>query len=620
MHGYTGKILIADLTDRTFEVKDLDPEWARYYFGGDALGARYLYELMPAKTPVFAPESVVGFISGPMNATKAFMGGRYSVVCKSPVTNGWNDASAGGSFGPSMRKAGFDGLFVKGISDKPVYILLDDGKAEFRDAGHLWGKTVSETDAAIKAELGDTRISTALIGPGGEHLSNMAAVITDCHRGAARGGPGAVIGSKRLKGVVARGAQTVPIYDEERIAALNKEWNDHANGRGAVPVGKFRVTGTSSDYDSSVYLSDAGIKNWLGTPDEMTEEQVKNLTGAIMDPKYKTGKSGCHACPVQCGAIYHVKNEEYDIKGSRPEYESLGTFGSMLLNGDADTAVICNWYCNEYGYDVLSFGGTIAWLMECYEKGLFTIDELDGIDLRWGDSNAIIAITKRICDYSGIGVALNKASRGAADYLGKGHEYLVTASGIEIPMHGSRYNPGLARTYQYDPTPGRHVKGGLGVPYGHQPPDVKYDYSNTGERDKAGLEEWEFNNLSGFCSFGGFLLGPGARYKYAEAVTGYGYTPEEFTKLGLRAFTIRSAFNLREGFRRKDFDISGRMVGKPPMTKGPLSGITVDNEKMADNFYKALGWDVETGVPSREFLEKLGGLECVIEDLYGKDS
>jgi aldehyde:ferredoxin oxidoreductase len=516
-----------------------------------------------------------------------------------------------------MRKAGFDAIFVKGISEGPVYILLRDGTVEFRDASHLWGKTVSEADEAIKRELGDTRVSTALIGPGGERLSNMAAVITDRFRAAARGGPGAVVGSKKLKGIVAGGTLAVPVYDDAQLVAINREWNDHVNGRGAIPVGKFKVTGTSSDYDSSVFMSDPGIKNWLGAPDELTEDEIKNLTGAVMDPKYKTGKSGCNACPVQCGAEYHVKNDTYDICGSRPEYESLGTFGSLLLNGDSDTAVICNWYCNEYGYDVLSFGGTLAWCMECYEKGVLTRDELDGIDLKWGDKEAILALTKRSCDFEGVGVALNRASRGAADYFGKGHECLAVASGIEIPMHGSRYNPGLARTYQYDPTPGRHVKGGLGVPYGHQPPEVKYDYSDTGERDKAGLEEWEFNNLSGFCSFGGFLLGPGVKYRYANAVTGFGFTPEDWPTLGLRAFTIRNAFNLREGYRRKDFQISGRLVGKPPMEKGPLMGITVDNERMADSFYKALGWDVETGVPSREFLEEIGGLDCVIDDLYG---
>lgn len=618
MNGYAGKVIIADLTNQTYEIRDLDPEWARLFMGGAALGARYLYDLMPAKTPVFAPESVVGFVSGPTNNTKTFMGGRYSVVCKSPVTGGWNDASAGGNFGPYMRKAGFDAVFVKGVSEKPVYLLLDDGRVVFRDASHLWGRTVSETDAVIKEELGDTRVSTALIGPGGERLSNMAAVITDCHRAAARGGPGAVMGSKKLKGIVARGGRTVPVYDETKIVAINKEWNEYAKGRGAVPVGKFRVTGTSSDYDSSVYLSDAGIKNWLGTPDELTEEQIKNLTGAVMDPKYKVGKTGCNTCPVQCGAIYRVKNDRYDILGSRPEYESLGAFGSMLLNGDSDTAVICNWYCNEYGYDVLSFGGTLAWCMECYEKGVLTKDELDGIDMMWGNTEAILAMTKKICYYEGVGIPLNRGSRGAADWFGKGHESLVTASGIEIPMHGSRYNPGLARTFQYDPTPGRHVKGGLGVPYGHQPPEVKYNYSNTGERDKAGLEEWEFNNVSGFCSFAGFLLGPGVKYRYTDAITGYGFTPEQWTKLGLRAFTIRSAYNLREGFRRKDYTISDRIVGKPPMEKGPLQGVTVDNELMADNFYAAMGWDVETGVPSREFLEEIGGLDCVIKDLYGK--
>jgi len=616
MDGYAGKVAIIDLTEKSWKIEDLNPQWARLFVGGAALGARYLYELMPARTPVFAPESVVGFVSGPTNLTKTFLGGRFAVVSKSPVTGGFNDASAGGNFGPFMRKAGFDAVFVKGISEKPVYILLDDGKIEIRDAQALWGKRVSEADALIKEELGDTKVSTALIGPGGEHLYNMAGVIADCHRAAARGGSGAVIGSKKLKGIVCRGDRTVPVKDMAAVAAINKEWNEYANGKGAVPVNKFRTTGTTSDYDSSVYLGDAGIKNWAGAPDDLTDEQIKALTGRVMDPKYKYGKLGCHSCPVQCGAKYHIKNDKYDIKTSRPEYESLGAFGSMLLNGDSDCANICNWYCNEYGYDTLSMGGTIAWLMECYEKGIFTREELDGIDLRWGNSEAILAIVKKICDYEGIGIPLNGASRAAARYFGKGFECLATASGIEIPMHGARYNPGLARTFQYDPTPGRHVKGGLGVPYGHQPPEVKYNYENTGERDKAGLESWEFFNLSGFCNFSGFLLAPGVHYRYMEAIGGYNFTAEDWTNLALRSFTIRDAFNKREGLRRKDFDISPRNVGKPPLEKGPLAGITVDNEKLADNFYAAMGWDVETGMPTKEFLEKIGGLECVIKDLY----
>ncbi|MDR0491904.1 MAG: aldehyde ferredoxin oxidoreductase C-terminal domain-containing protein, partial [Oscillospiraceae bacterium] len=339
--------------------------------------------------------------------------------------------------------------------------------------------------------------------------------------------------------------------------------------------------------------------------------------GHITDPKYKTGSIGCSNCYIKCGAHYKLDHKKYKLDhATRPEYESLGAFGSMMLNGDSDTAVILNWFCNEYGYDTLSFGGTISWMMECYNKGIFSIDELDGIDLKWGDPDAIVAIAERICEYEGIGVPLNLASQGAARALGKGEECLVTASGIELPMHGSRYNPSLARTFQYDPSPGRHIKGGRGVPFGHNPPEVKYDFENTGESDAAGLLEWELTDSSGICGFGNFLLAPWISIKMVNAITGFDYTQEQMNQFAYRSFTLRHAFNLREGYRRRDFKISDRAVGKPPLQAGPLKDITVDNEKLADNFYGYLGWDIETAVPPRSFLENLGGLDCVIEDLY----
>jgi aldehyde:ferredoxin oxidoreductase len=335
----------------------------------------------------------------------------------------------------------------------------------------------------------------------------------------------------------------------------------------------------------------------------------------MMDLKYKKRKYACDSCPVACGAIYQVKNGDYDIETSRPEYETLGSFGSLLLNGDAESVIVCNYLCNEYGYDTISLGNTIAWLMECYENGLFTIDELDGIDLRWGNAGAIVEMTKRICAYQGIGLALNNASAMAAKELGRGAEYLCTASDIEIPHHCARNNPAMARTFQFDPTPARHVKGGRGAAFGFGPPEVKYVYEDTGKPDKAGTINAEYDNLSGFCHFC-FFLAPRTKYDYFNAVTGYGYTREDFDALGLRSYAIRSAFNLREGKRRKDYTISDRNIGKPPMASGPLKGISIPAEKLADNFFGALGWHIEIGVPTKEFLEGIGGLDAVIRDLY----
>jgi aldehyde:ferredoxin oxidoreductase len=618
MYGYNGKILIINLTDRSTQERALDPEWAHYFIGGATLGARYLYELMPAKTHVFAPESVIGFISGPTNGTKALLGARVSVVSKSPVNDFWNDSSCGGSFGPHLRKTGYDAVFIKGKSEKPVYIYIKDGEVSFRDAAHLWGKTTTESEDLIRGELGNN-LSIMQIGPGGEHLSYMAAIINDKHRAAGRGGSGAVMGSKNLKALVCSGSAKISVYDENALVACNKECIAHGSegGRGAGVVAQFKSTGTSAEYDSCVLQTDAPIKNWLGAPEDMTEEQMENLTGMIMDPKYKVGKSGCDSCYIKCSAVYQLNRGKYNLEhAARPEYESLGAFGSMLLNGDPDVAVILNHLCNDYGYDTLSFGNTIAWLMECYNKGIFSIDELSGIDLKWGDANAIIAIAEKICSYEDIGVALNLASQAAAKALGKGEECLVTASGIELPMHGSRFNPGLARIFQYDPTPGRHIKGGRGVPFGHAPMEVKYNFENTGKDDAAGLLEWEFTNCCGVCGFGNFLLAPGIMIKMVEAITGTHYTPEQLTEFSYRSFTLRHAFNLREGYRRKDFKISPRAVGKPPLEAGPLKDRTVDNEKLGDNFYAYLGWDTETAMPPADFIKSLGGLDFLLEDLY----
>ena len=620
MYGYNGKILIVDLTTKTLETQDLNPEWAYYYIGGATLGARYLYEMMPAKTHVFAPESVIGFVCGPLNGTKALLGARFTVVSKSPATDGWNDSNCGGSFGPALRKSGYDAVFVRGISETPVYILLDGGKPEIRDASTIWGKTTSASEDVLKAELGE-KISAALIGPGGEHMSYMAAVINDTHRAAGRGGPGAVMGSKKLKAIVCRGGTAeISVKDDAALVGCNKECIAHGSpgGMGEGVVAQFKTLGTSAHYDSCVMMADAPIKNWAGAPDvDITDEQASALNGHITDPKYKFGSIGCNNCYIKCGAHYRMENDKYKLEhATRPEYESLGAFGSMLLNSDSDTAVILNWFCNQYGYDTLSFGGTISWMMECYNKGIFTIDELDGIDLKWGDPNAIVAIAERICAYEGIGIPLNLASRGAARALGKGEECLVTANGIELPMHGSRHNPSLARTFQYDPSPGRHIKGGRGVPFGNSPPEVKYNYDDTGKSDVDGLLEWELTDACGVCGFGNFLLAPWISIKMLNAITGFEYTWEQMNQFACRSFALRHAFNLREGYRRRDFKISGRAVGKPPLQAGPLKDVTVDNEKLADNFYGYLGWDIETAVPSRSFLEDVGGLDCVIVDLY----
>jgi aldehyde:ferredoxin oxidoreductase len=574
---------------------------------------------MPAQADPFGPDSMIGFVCGALNGSGAIMTGRYTVVCKSPVTNGWNDANSGGYFGPDLRKAGFDGVFVKGIAEKPVCIVIDDGKVEIQDASDLWGLTSMETEEAIKERLGGKKFNAALIAPGGERMQLSAGVVNDSHRIAGRGGSGAVMGSKKLKAIIVTGKQALPVKDKDEVRAINKRVLDWQKNGPVVPVVKaFKRGGTNDDYDRHIIIGDASIKNWKGGyPDDITDEELKPIIAANMDERWFRRKYACANCSIACGSIYDIDEDDVQIKDTgRPEYETAGMFGSQLLNSDALVLNQCNYLCNEYGLDTITVGGTVAWAMECYSDGVLSKEELDGIELSWGNGPAIVAITEKICKGEGVGKILANGSVYAANHFGKGHYALVVAGDIEIPQHDSRFGPGLARTYKYDPTPGRHVKGGLGPNCGNEPVEVKFNYDALAEQDVLLTSNAERVHSGGYCDFTGFALCPGAQMDYANAVTDFNYTEEEWIRLGKRIHAMRHAFNLREGFRRKDATISDRIIGIPPLESGPLAGVTVDVERMGDNFFRLMGYNVEDGVPKKETLEELGHLDDVIKDLY----
>lgn len=616
MDGFIGKLLFVDLTDCSSEIRDLDDKMARDFLGGPSLGARILYDEMPAHTDVFAPESVLGFVSGALNGTGALLAGRYTVVSKSPVTNGWNDANSGGTFGMKMKKAGFDAIFIKGIASEPVYLLVDNNEVSFRGAKHLWGKRIEEAERVIKEDLDDSSVGIAMIGPAGERKSRMAAIVNDTHRVAARGGTGAVMGSKNLKALVVRGKTSISIANKEELKKLNQEILEFQKTGpfNELLESSFTKHGTSGFYEMQILAGDCAVKNWTASwIDEYKEDKYKPLTGQEMDKRFYLKRYGCSACHLACGATYRIEEGNCVIKKTgRPEYETQAMLGALILNGNPVTLNYVNYLCNDYGMDTLTMAGTIAWVMECYENGILSLAELDEIKMKWGDADAISAMAEKIAKGEGVGRILQEGSRYAADHFGKGHEALVEASGIEIPQHDPRFAPGMGRTYQYDPTPGRHVKGGMGFA---DPPEVRYCYDDTGERDTAGVIYKESTNSCGICEFNNFGQPDKMYIKLLSAVAGFEYTEEERQKLGKRLYIMRLAFNLREGFRRKDYTISGRAIGKPPLKIGPTAGIEVENEKLADNFFAEMGFDMDM-VPKKEALEDIGGLDFVINDLY----
>ncbi|MCL2124651.1 MAG: hypothetical protein FWH33_01525 [Oscillospiraceae bacterium] len=622
--GYQGKYVIIDLSKREFEVHDFDKNILKNFVGGPSLGAKMLYDMMPAKTRWDAPESIIGFIAGPTNGNGPLIGARYTVVSKSPVTGMWNDSNSGGHFGPTLRKSGYDAVFVKGISPTPVYVFIDNGEITFRDAAHLWGKKTEETENIIKSELGDEKICIALIGPAGERKSNMAAIMNDTHRAAGRGGSGAVMGSKNFKALACRGDAKTEVFSKDDIVALNKEIAEwcKTGPTADTMVPMFNNYGTGGTYESGVYGGDTSVKNWGGIPSELTDEEIKACTSPGMDQRYSKKRYACNTCSLGCGALYNIKVGKYPIEETgRPEYETDGMFGAGLGSGDPDVVNWCNYLCNEYGFDTISFGGTIAWAMECYVNGLFTKEETGGIDLTWGNGDAIVAMSKAMCDLtSDMGRVLNSGALAASRHYNRGYEYVMHAGGIESPQHDPRLSPGLARTYQYDPTPGRHVKGGQGfTAAAHYPPEVKYNFDSpeNADRDIAGVIDAEITNMAGFCQFSDVAMPPGIKARFLTALTGNDYTGDEERKVGLRSYTMRHAFNLREGMKREDNTIAGRIVGKPAMSEGPHTGITIDNERLADHFFRAMDWDLQTMVPTKAALEDLGGLENVIAEIYG---
>lgn len=624
MYGYMGKLLFVDLSNGALWEEALDEETACNFMGGQGLGAKVLYEHMPAHADVFGEESMIGFVSGPLNNTGALYGGRYTVVSKSPVTGGWNDANSAGFFGERLRKSGFDGIFVRGISPRPVYLLVDNGQAQIMDASALWGLCIAEGEALLKKRHGE-QIGTAQIGPGGEYLSHMAAIMNDGHRAAGRGGSGAVMGSKKLKAVVVRGSMKTPVADPRQLSRINwdirvqelKSLLRKSNER------DFFFHGTGGTFVDSVKTADVGFKNWSGTNQLYTEEDAKALSSQGLK-KYKKKRFYCSHCDIGCSVYMDIKSDEWGtFQTTRPEYETMGAFGPLLLNKNVPSVCKANELCNQYGLDTMSVGSTIAWAMECYNRGVLSEEELDGIALPWGDASdacgaAVVKLIERMGANQGIGAILLKGSQKAAEILGKGEEYLVVANGIEQPQHDARLNYGLGRTYLADPTPGRHVKGAIGGVTTDPGFDPAVTLRHTGEADRDAVQNNELMNASGSCAFGYENAGFGPTIlRNLNAVTGFDYTEEAFYQTGLRIFTMRQAFNLREGITRSKFYLSRRI--RRPSFHTALEDTPLDFDGMVDNLYAALDWSSE-GVPTREALEALGGLDAVIRDIYGAEA
>ena len=616
MYGFAGKLLFVNLSNRSYEVKELPEAWARDFLCGSPLGSRVLWEYMPPNTDPFSEESLIGFISGVCNNTGLFFGERYMVVSKSPVYNGWNDSNSGGYFGPAIRKAGYDGIFVNGISASPVLLVVDDGFVSFEDASALWGKEISKAEKILFKQLGDDNYKYAMIGPAGENKSHIAAVMNDGHRAAARGGTAAVMGSKRLKAVVCRGKQKIEVFSRERIVEINRNLSKLSNESPTAKV--FKEHGTTSNTVNFIKRNDTPVKNFSSSiqTEGVTGDEFIETAGGSFNPKYKVSSWGCATCMFKCGAMLDIPDDRWPMEHvPRPEYETLGWLSSGVMCRDFPMIAKCNDLCNEYGLDTIGANGTVSWIMECFDKGIFTKDDLDGIEPTWGNAEAVVALHEKLCKFDGCGRVFGMGSYYASKELGRGFDQLAVSSGIETAAHDSRFAPGWGRAFQFDPAPGKHNKGSASDANQAMTVEERYDFRLTAWTDFTGVMFTEFREAAGICRFIMRIMPHTGFYDYVEAVTGWSYPQRERYFFGMRSFTSRQAFNLREGLRRKDFWISGRLVGDPPPVDGPFAGLSVDNERQCDNLYNLLGYNAD-GMPRLESLTLMQGMEHVIKEFY----
>jgi aldehyde:ferredoxin oxidoreductase len=619
--GYTGRIGFVDLSSGKVREERLDEVLAQQFIGGYGLGARVLFERQKAGIDPLGPENILGFTTGPLTGTTVPAGSRYMVVCKSPLSGGWGDANAGGYFGSELKAAGWDAIFVSGIAPYPVYLWVSNKAIETKDAAHLWGKDTIDTEKTIQRNAGDPKIRVATIGPASERLSLISGIISDKGRAAGRSGVGAVMGSKKLKAVAVRGTTKVPIADKAAIERLRKAFVKDLRETPGFHKGLMEH-GTISGVSPLLETGATPVKNWL-----LAGNQAFKGHESVTDPDaviaFQKKKYACANCPVACGGVLSIPEGPYPLtETKKPEYETMASFGSMCLNNDLFSIFKLNDMCNRSGLDTISAGSVIAFAMECYERGIISKADTDGLALTWGNAEAMIAMLDKIIRREGLGDILADGVRVAAQKLGKDAKACaVHVGGQEPGMHSPLFLPGRGTGYLVDPTPGRHTATPMAriditparvAPY----PEMEfhdleqYEYKNKGIPSATVSQYLQVGNCAGICNFATVYFGIFPFIDFFNAATGWQMSMADVLETGARIQTLRQCFTLRETGKSPG-GLPIRMKEAPGMEAGPVAGVTIDDQSLAREYRKAMGWDPESGQPTDETLSRLGLEELV---------
>jgi len=622
-YGFMGKILRVDLAEGKIAEENLREDWLEKFRGGVGLATRYLYEEVPKGIDPLGQENRLIFMTGPLTGTASASASRYSVVAKSPLTGIWGHGNSGGSFGPALKRSGFDGIIFEGISLKPVYLTILDGKAELRDAGDLWGKTVPEAEDLLQQAC-DQKLTIASIGPGGENLVRYAAIMNNKHRAVGRCGLGAVMGAKRLKAVACGGKAQIHLADKSAFREIARQQMDFLD-ESMLKIG-FEAFGTNMVSDMVNAKGGYPTRNWQ----QGVFEQIEDVNGQALTDKVLVEGVNCFACPIACGRGTEIKEGPWQgHKGEGPEYESANTLGAMCGVSDMNAITMANYLCNEYGIDTVSAGSTIAFAMECYEKGILTEEQTGGFEIKFGDGALVVNLIEKIAKREGIGDLLAEGSKAMSEKLGQGSEHFaIHVKGLELPAYDPRAAKITGLGFVTANRGGDHITAYVQGPTFIDIPFLLIDDSHIEDPFVANPEEAKVvvdleNALTmfdalGACKFMGMLLTAQDYVDLVNPATGWDMGVNEFRQSGERIYNLIRSFCVREGITREKDTLPPRLM-EDPLPEGPAKGMVINRntlEMMKDAYYEFRGWDKETGKPTAEKLRELN-LEDLIDDVWG---
>ena len=631
-NGYNGKILHVDLSSMKMKVEEPDEVFYRTYLGGGGIASYYLLKGLKPGIDPFSPDNVLVFASNVISGVPIAGMTRYTVAAKSPLTGGFGEAEAGGFWGPELKSAGFDAVVITGKAAKPSYLWIHDGKVELRSAEKAWGLESGPAQEKIREEVKEKRARVAIIGPAGEKLVRFACVVNELKHANGRTGMGAVMGSKNLKAIAVRGNSKPEVKDVEKFLDLAKSLTEQINTHGPNKV--LRKMGTPN---LVMALNTQGI---LPTRNFHTGvfEGAEKISGEKMTETILRAEEGCYACAVRCKRAVEVVEGPYTTTPlyGGPEYETLGSLGSLLCIDDLAAIAKGNELCNRYTLDTISAGVAIGFAMECYENGILTKEDTEGVEFRFGNADAMIKGLEWIAlRKNRLGDLLAEGVKIAAEKIGKGSEkYALHVKGQELPMHDPRGKTGQGLSFAVSPTGADHIEAPHDTPFAAPGPMLDRiaplglleavptrDLGPKKVRNYTYLQfVWSLYNSLGVCNFAAgpvWALPLNKLVDVVSAITGWETSLWELLKAGERTVTMARVFNLREGFGRKDDTLPDRLF--EPLESGPLQGKGIDRKEFQEAltmYYEAMGWDPKDGVPTRG---KLAELNLYWLDEYLKD-